>query len=80
MRRDGSSNAATGAPLDDAVTVKPDGAAETESPCDIQTLSVSGSPANSCPASTTESGVPPNSLRPVRSTEPPRARAMAWKP
>jgi hypothetical protein len=80
MRRRASSNAATGAPSDSAVTVKPAGAADTESPCDIQTLSSAGMPAKSAPASTTRRCVPPNSLSPVLATAPPRACAIAWNP
>ena len=53
----------------------------TESPCDIHTDSSSGSPLNSTDSrSTTLSGVPPNSEVPVRTTSPPSACAMAWKP
>ena len=46
-----SSNAATGAPADVAVTTNPAGAADTESPCDIQTEPVVGSPSKTrtCP-------------------------------
>ena len=75
------SNPATAAPADRAVTAKPSGAAVTASPWLIHTDSASGRPAKSVDVpSTTDSGVRPNSARPVRSTVPPRARAMAWKP
>ena len=76
-----SSNAATGAPAVDAVTVKPAGAADTESPCDIQTDCSAGQvgeqgarlarPAAAC--GRTRSG-------PVCATSPPSAWAIAWKP
>ena len=80
-RRPASSKAATGAPAVVAQTVNPGGAAATESPCDIHTDSCSGRPANSRTAgSVTVSGVRPNSDRPVRSTVPPSAWAIAWNP
>jgi hypothetical protein len=76
-----TSNAATGAPSVDAVTVKPAGAFATESPCDIHTLRAVGillkifeSP------DFTDKGVRPNSERPVFATSPPSAAAIAWNP
>ena len=80
-RRTGFSNAAIGVPALAAVTVKPGGAAATESPWLIQTFCWVGSPDSSVPSgSVTVSAVPPYSRRPVRSTRPPSAAAMAWKP
>ena len=73
--------AATGAPAVVAVTTNPSGASLTESPWDIHTDCSGGSCANSADdEAVIDSGVRPNSLKPVRSTRPPRARAMAWNP
>ena len=81
MRRPRSSKAATSAPAERAVTVKPSGAADTESPWLIHTDCSAGRPRNRAESgAVTVSGVRPNSASPVRSTVPPRARAMAWKP
>ena len=77
--RSGSSNAAIGVDGEPAVTRAPVGAAVTESRCDIQTVSSSGSPAKSAPPSARNS-VRPNSEAPVRSTEPPRSSAMSCMP
>ena len=74
-----SSNAATGLSGVDAVTANPGGAAETASPCDIHTVPVPPNPSTPPPPST-DSGVRPNSDRPVRATVPPSACAIAWKP
>ncbi len=60
--------------------MKPAGAADTESPCDIQTERLSGSSLSRVEPGVTASGVRPNSESPVRSTVPPRASAMAWNP
>ena len=79
-RRSTSSNAATGAPVEVAVTVNPGGAAETASPWLIHTDCSTGSEPNSAPPVVTVSGVPPNSRSPVRATVPPSEAAMAWKP
>ncbi len=76
-----SSNAATGAPGEPAVTMNPSGAAVTLSPWLIQTGSVAGRSRSSTPASAeTASGVPPNSRCPVCATVPPSACAIAWNP
>ncbi|CAB4937773.1 unannotated protein [freshwater metagenome] len=79
-RRPSLSNAATGAPGDDAVTMNPGGACVTQSPCDIQTDCCKGSPKNRAPGSVTCSDVPPNSRWPSFATVPPRACAIAWNP
>ncbi|CAB4929632.1 unannotated protein [freshwater metagenome] len=79
-RRSTSSKAATGAPVEVAVTVNPGGAAETASPWLIQTDCSSGVSPNSRFAVVTVSGVPPYSRSPVCATVPPRDCAMAWKP
>ncbi len=80
-RRPRSSKAATGAPADSAVTVKPAGASVTQSPWLIQTGSSAGRSRSSTPASARgRSGVPPYSRLPVRLTVPPSAWAIAWKP
>ena len=63
------------------MTVKPSGAADTESPWLIHTDGSAGRSANRTDAgSVTSSRVRPNSARPVRSTVPPIASAWAWKP
>ena len=74
----GHSNAATGAPADVAVTVKPSGALLTESPWLIHTL-CSSKPSCSTP-SVGSSFVRPYSRSPVAATVPPRALVIAWKP
>ena len=59
----------------------PAGASDTESPWLIHTDCSSGWPLNRVEAvSVMRAGVAPNSERPVFSTVPPSARAMAWKP
>ena len=59
----------------------PSGAADTESPWLIHTDCSAGWPLKSVDAvSSTSAGVAPNSERPVFSTVPPSACAMAWKP
>jgi hypothetical protein len=64
-----------------ATTAKPSGAAVTVSPCDIHTGLLGRQPWNSVASgSITSSGVPPYSARPVRSTVPPSACAIAWNP
>ncbi len=78
-RRAVSSNAATGAPADPAVTVNPGGAAVTLSPCDIHTGCRAGRSACSTPPAA-PSSVRPNSRVPVCATSPPSAWAIAWKP
>ena len=78
--RSTSSKAATGAPVEVAVTVNPGGAALTASPWLIQTFCSSGRSPNSRPSVVTVSGVPPYSRSPVRATVPPREAAIAWKP
>ena len=81
MRRSRSSNAATSAPADRADTSKPSGAWATESPWLIQTDWPVGSPRNNVESgAVTVSEVRPNSARPVRSTWPPSASAIAWNP
>ena len=62
------------------MTRKPSGASDTESPWDIHTLTSLGTSENRVPGVTTRSGVPPNSLSPVRATVPPSACAIAWNP
>ena len=79
-RRATSSNAATGAPGDDAVTVKPSGALVTPSPWLIHTGCASGRSSCRRPGSVTDSSVRPYSRAPVCSTTPPSAPAMSWKP
>ncbi len=75
------SKAATGTTFVDAVTVKPSGAAEQASPCDIHTDWFSGVPSKSVePTLETCSGVRPYSRAPVLSTVPPRMVAISWKP
>ena len=79
--RSTSSNAATGAPVEVAVTVNPGGAALTASPWLIQTDCSTGSVAEQPrPPVVTVSGVPPYSRSPVCATVPPRLCAIAWKP
>ena len=75
-----SSNAATVARDDRALTVKPDGAATTSSPWDIQDVRYAGRPASSRPGSSTSTVLRPYSRWPVRATVPPRACAIAMKP
>ena len=61
-----------------AVTANPGGAWETESPWLIHTPSVAGRSRSSVPfGSVTRSSVAPYSRRPVRSTRPPNAVAIA---
>ena len=80
-RRSVFSKPATATRSVDAVTVKPSGAAVTESPWLIQTGCVPGRPACSTPPeSVTASSVRPYSRVPSGATSPPSARAMAWKP
>ena len=62
------------------MTRNPAGASATESPCDIHTLTSLGTSEKSVPGVVTRSGVPPNSLSPVRATVPPSAWAIAWNP
>ena len=57
----------------EASSVKPSGAAVTESPWDIQTLWCAGTPASRVPGSTTLTGVRPYSRAPVGDTSPPSA-------
>ena len=78
-RRSTSSNAATAARSDAAVTANPSGARTTESPWLIQTGCRAGSPSCSTPPST-RSSVRPYSRVPSCATSPPSASAMAWKP
>ncbi len=78
-RRTGSSNAATAARSDEAVTVKPSGARTTESPWLIHTGCRSGSPLCNAPAQTVSS-VRPYSRVPSGATSPPSACAIAWNP
>ena len=77
-----SSNAATAAPAERAVTVKPSGAADTESPWLIHTDGSAGRPRNSTDAGLGDLERGCGRTRPARcgSTVPPRARAWAWKP
>ena len=80
-RRSVSSNAATVARSDAAVTVNPSGARTTESPWLIHTGCRAGSPSCRVPgAAHTVSSVRPYSRVPSGATSPPSARAMAWKP
>ena len=60
----------------DAVTLKPLGASETASPCDIHTDCVAGRPANIFEPAFTSKGVRPNSDLPVCATTPARAAAI----
>ena len=78
--RSTSSNAATGVTVVEARTVKPAGAAVTESPWDIQTVCSAGISLSSVPGSTTLTPVRPYSRAPVWATSPPRPRAISWKP
>jgi hypothetical protein len=78
-RRTGSSNAATFARSDDAVTLNPSGARTTESPWLIHTGCRCGSPSCSAPAQTVSS-VRPYSRVPSGATSPPSACAIAWNP
>lgn len=65
----------------DAVTVKPSGAAEQASPCDIHTDCSVGVPSKrSKPALETASAVRPYSRAPLSSTVPPSVVAISWKP
>ena len=64
----------------EASTVKPSGAAGTESPCDIHTLWVAGRSPSSVPGSRTVTGVRPYSRAPLWATSPPRPWAISWKP
>ena len=63
-------------------TVKPAGASDTASPCDIQTglLARQAVEQRRVPAGHAPASVRPNSALPVRATVPPRASAIAWKP
>ena len=80
-RRSTSSKAATGAPADEAVTVKPAGASVTPSPWLIHTGWADGSASCRRPASSaTSSSVRPYSRAPVWATVPPSAEAISWKP
>ena len=80
-RRSRSSNAATVARSDAAVTVKPSGARTTESPWLIHTGCRAGRPPCRDPASSaTVSSVRPYSRVPSGATSPPSACAIAWKP
>lgn len=61
--------------------MKPSGALEQASPCDIHTCCSSGVPAKSVePCLVTVSPVRPYSRAPVLSTLPPSALAISWKP
>ena len=74
------SNAATGAPAEEAVTVKPCRRdRSTLSPWLIQTGRSAGSSRSSVPAWAV-STVRPYSRAPVCATVPPSAWAIAWKP
>ena len=79
-RRSTSSNAATGVTSVEASTVKPAGAAVTESPWDIQTVCSVGISVSRVPGSRTATWVRPYSRAPVWATSPPRPRAISWKP
>ena len=79
-RRSTSSNAATGAPEDEAVVVNPSGAAVTPSPWLIQTGCSAGMSPCSRPGSVTCRSVRPYSRSPVCATVPPSAEAMSWNP
>ena len=75
------SKAATGTTSVDAVTVKPSGAAEQASPCDIHTGCSVGVPSKRVePALETAAGCGRTHARPLSSTVPPRVVAMSWKP
>ena len=78
-RRPRSSNAAIGVDGDDAVTTAPAGGAVTESRWLIQTV-CSGGRSWKSSDSAASSSVLPNSETPVRSTAPPRSRAMSCIP
>ena len=80
IRRSTDSNAATGVTAVEASTVKPAGAAVTESPCDIHTVWVAGRSASRVPVSETSTPVRPYSRAPVSATVPPRPWAISWKP
>ena len=61
--------------------MKPSGAAEQASPCDIHTCCSAGVPAKSVGAGLGDGQrVRPYSRAPVCSTVPPRAGAISWKP
>lgn len=61
--------------------MKPSGAAEQASPCDIHTDCSAGVPSKSVEdGRETVSGVRPYSRAPLSSTTPPRVVAMSWKP
>ena len=63
------------------MTAIPAGASDTESPWLIHTDWSAGCPLNRVDeVSRIVAGVAPNSDRPVFSTVPPSARAIAWKP
>ena len=79
-RRSRSSNAATGAPADEAVTANPGGGSVTPSPWLIHTDWVAGRSRSSVPPSLMVTWVRPNSRPPVWATRPPRVWAMDWKP
>ena len=76
----GRRRAATGDPADVARTENPSGADWTESPWLIHTDCSVGEPVSSMPGRRTSTCAPPHSRDPVRSTVPPSARAIAWKP
>ena len=78
--RSTSSNAATVARGERALTVKPAGAATTSSPWDIQETSEPGRPSSSVPGASTSTRVRPYSRCPVWATLPPSAWAIAMKP
>ena len=78
-RRRGSSNAAIGVEGEDAVTAAPLGAAVTESRWLIHTTCSAGRSWKSSESNASSSALP-NSDASVRSTAPPRSRAMSCIP
>ena len=74
------STAATGDSVDDASAVKPGGASNTVSRCDIQHDWSAGVPASSRPGSLTVSCERPNSPTSAPSTRPPAMSTSACMP
>ena len=71
MRREGSSTAATGDPVEDASAVNPGGGSNTVSRWDIQHVCSLGVPFRSMPPPVTRSSERPNSPTSASSTRPP---------
>jgi hypothetical protein len=75
-----SSNDATGVAGVELVTVKPGGACDTASPCDIQTDCEPGSPGEQHTGVDDGERRAAELRRPGRATVPPSEAAIAWKP